>query len=50
VQPTQRICPDGHILQRNTIRRDNAYFSWDIGSRPFPISPHHVQAISWCST
>jgi hypothetical protein len=29
-QPSQRICPDGHILQRNTIRRDNAYFSWDI--------------------
>ena len=22
--PAQRICPDGHILQRNTIRRDNA--------------------------
>jgi hypothetical protein len=31
-----RICPDGHILRRNTIRRDNAYFSWDIRlSRPF---------------
>ena len=29
-QPVQRICPDGHVLQRNTIRRDNAYFSWDI--------------------
>jgi hypothetical protein len=29
-QPGQRICPDGHILLRNTIRRDNAYFSWDI--------------------
>ncbi len=35
--PTQdRICPDGHILQRNTIRKDNAYFSWDIRlSKPF---------------
>jgi Carboxypeptidase regulatory-like domain len=34
--PQQRICPDGHILQRNTIRRDNGYFSWDIRlSRPF---------------
>ncbi|MFL5489876.1 MAG: carboxypeptidase regulatory-like domain-containing protein [Gemmatimonadales bacterium] len=29
-QPSQRICEDGHVLQRNTIRRDNAYFSWDI--------------------
>jgi carboxypeptidase family protein len=32
--PTQRICPDlgagGRVLRRNTIRRDNAYFSWDI--------------------
>ncbi len=35
-QPAQRICPDGHVLQRNTIRRDNAYLSWDIRlSRPF---------------
>src|SRR6185312_11353981 len=35
-QPSDRICPDGHILQRNTIRRDNGYFSWDIRlSRPF---------------
>ena len=33
---TLRICPDGHILRRNTIRRDNAFFSWDIRlSRPF---------------
>jgi hypothetical protein len=32
----RRICPDGHILKRNTIRKDNAYFSWDIRlSRPF---------------
>jgi hypothetical protein len=31
-----RICPDGHILRRNTTRRDNAYLSWDIRlSRPF---------------
>jgi hypothetical protein len=29
-QPGQRICPDGSVLQRNTLRRDNAYFSWDI--------------------
>jgi hypothetical protein len=34
----QRICPDGHILQRNTLRKDNAFFSWDIRvSRPFPV-------------
>ncbi len=37
-QPSDRICPDGHILERNTLRKDNAYFSWDIRlSRPFEI-------------
>jgi hypothetical protein len=40
VSPQQRICGDGHILLRNTIRKDNAYFSWDIRiSRPFPAGP-----------
>ena len=41
--PQDRICRDGaapdsgRILLRNTIRKDNAYFSWDIRiSRPFP--------------
>jgi carboxypeptidase family protein len=34
--PGARICPDGHVLLRNTLRKDNAYFSWDIRlSRPF---------------
>ena len=40
VAQTDRICPDGHILQRNTIRKDNAYFSWDIrASKPFNLGP-----------
>jgi hypothetical protein len=40
ILPSDRICPDGHILQRNTIRRDNAFFSWDIRlSRPFNLGP-----------
>jgi hypothetical protein len=34
----QRICPDGHVLLRNTLRKDNAFFSWDIRvSRPFGL-------------
>jgi carboxypeptidase family protein len=34
--PSDRICPNGSILLRNTIRRDNAFASWDIRlSRPF---------------
>jgi hypothetical protein len=37
-QPSQRICPDGSVLQRNTIRRDNAFLSWDIRlSKPFNV-------------
>ena len=33
-----RICADGHILQRNTLRKDNAYFSWDLRvSRAVPV-------------
>jgi hypothetical protein len=38
--PQDRICADGSIIQRNTIRKDNAYFSWDVRiSRPFPAGP-----------
>jgi hypothetical protein len=38
--PTQRVCTDGHILRRNTIRKDNAFVSWDIRiSRPFSAGP-----------
>jgi hypothetical protein len=36
----QRICPDGHVLLRNTLRKDNAFFSWDIRvSKPFKVGP-----------
>ena len=38
--PADRICADSSILLRNTLRKDNAYFSWDIRiSRPFPAGP-----------
>jgi hypothetical protein len=37
--PGDRICANGTILLRNTIRRDNAYASWDIRlSKPFRTS------------
>jgi carboxypeptidase family protein len=33
--PQDRICPNGSVLKRNTLRKDNAYFSWDVRlSRP----------------
>ncbi|HZE76213.1 MAG TPA: hypothetical protein VE091_12940, partial [Gemmatimonadales bacterium] len=36
--PQDRICANGTILLRNTIRRDNAFFSWDFRlSRPFRV-------------
>jgi hypothetical protein len=42
-----RNCADGHVLQRNTLRKDNAYFSWDVRlSRPFGVGPRgQVEAI-----
>ena len=36
---SDRICPNGTILLRNTIRRENTFVSWDLRlSRPFEIS------------
>ena len=26
-----RNCANGTVLQRNTLRKDNSYFSWDVG-------------------
>jgi carboxypeptidase family protein len=44
VSPGQRICPNGHVLLRNTGRKDNAYFSWDVlVSRALPIGPRGQQ-------
>ena len=44
--PALRICPDGSILQRNTIRRDNGYFSWDVRlSKPFAVGRGTLEAI-----
>ena len=42
-----RICPNGSILKRNTLRKDNAYFSWDLRvSRPFDLGRQgQVEAI-----
>jgi len=42
-----RICADSSILKRNTLRKDNAYFSWDLRlSRPFNLGRQgQVEAI-----
>ncbi len=37
-QPADRLCVDGSILQRNTLRRENEFLTWDIRlSRPFAL-------------
>ena len=37
-EPADRICADGSVLQRNTLRRDNAFFTWDFRvSREFAL-------------
>ena len=45
--PQDRICPNGSILLRNTLRKDNAFLSWDVSiSRPFDFGPRgQVEAI-----
>src|SRR5574341_1329142 len=36
--PGDRICPNGSILPRNTLRKDKHHFSWDIGlTWPFNV-------------
>jgi hypothetical protein len=35
-----RVCPDGSILERNTLRRENEFFTWDLRlSKVWPLSP-----------
>jgi hypothetical protein len=50
--PSDRICKDltspgaGRVLRRNTLRKDNEYFSWDIRiSRPFETARGQLEAI-----
>jgi hypothetical protein len=45
--PSDRVCPDGSILKRNTLRKDNEFFSWDVRfSRPFATGQGgHLEAI-----
>jgi hypothetical protein len=46
LSPQDRICDDGHILKRNTIRKDNAFFSWDIRfSKPFAMGSNSMEVI-----
>jgi len=50
--PADRICyngavPTGVILPRNTLRKDNSYFSWDIGlTWPFKVGNGRLELIA----
>ncbi|MGE5800886.1 MAG: TonB-dependent receptor [Gemmatimonadota bacterium] len=45
--PQDRICPDGSILKRNTLRKDNSYFSWDLGlTWPFTVGNGRLELIA----
>jgi hypothetical protein len=44
--PQDRICPNGSILLRNTLRKDNRFFSWDLSlSRSFDAGQGRLEAI-----
>ncbi len=41
-----RICGDGTILLRNTLRKDNAFFTWDLRvSHPMKIGNNTLEAV-----
>ena len=43
---SDRICANGNIIPRNTLRKDNAFFSWDARlSRPIPLGKGQLEAI-----
>jgi len=46
-QPSDRICADGSILKRNTLRKENNYFSWDLGlTWPFNVGKGRVELVA----
>jgi len=45
--PSDRICVNGSILKRNTLRKDNSYFSWDVGlTWPFNVGKGRVELVA----
>lgn len=44
--PQERICPNGTILLRNTLRKNNKYFQWDVRlSRAFSVGSGSLEAL-----
>jgi hypothetical protein len=44
--PQDRIQPDGTILKRNTLHKDNEFFTWDLRvSRPFKAGGASIEPI-----
>ncbi|HWC74174.1 MAG TPA: hypothetical protein VG454_09580, partial [Gemmatimonadales bacterium] len=42
-----RNCADGTVLKRNTLRKDNSYFSWDLGlTWPFNVAKGRLELIA----
>ena len=40
-QPADRICADGSVLRRNTLRRENEFLTWDLRlARRFALGDH----------
>ena len=45
--PTDRICANGSILQRNTLRKDNEYLSLDLGlTWPFNVGRGRMELVA----
>ena len=43
---SDRICADGGIVQRNTLRKEHGFFSWDVRlARPIPVGKGTLEVI-----
>ena len=43
---SDRVCADGTILRRNTLRKERGFFSWDARlTRPIPVGEGRLEAI-----
>ncbi len=45
--PQDRICEDGTILKRNTLRKENDFFTWDMRlAKRFDAGPGQIELIA----
>lgn len=42
-----RLCADGSVMKRNTLRKDNGFFEWDVrASRAFSFGDYEIEVVA----